>query len=182
MLCSAYTLIGCSKKEENTTPQPTTNNPSTPKDEISIESSITVDGKAVNYSSSSEFNISSKSLRAGDAGNLSQGSETTIILSSTGLSNDDFFEGRVFTNNDFQNTPSWQMRLYTVGPSALFLASTYTGSNQGKITVVEYKEYTDSDGDKNAGKITLRFDNFKVQDQSTIKTINGNITIIKYIY
>ncbi len=182
LLSSALLLFAaCNKDDGNPSPGPNTNDPD-PKQEdvISISSSLTVDGKPVSYSIQSEFNISPYSLRAGDGSTMRQPTETTIILSSIGVSKDEFFEGKVITAQELKST--WGLQLFTPKPLALYLSRNYDGPAQGTITVTEYDEYQDADGDTKAGKLTLRFDQVIVQDNPERKTINGEITIEKYVY
>lgn len=174
-------LISCNKNDngsDNQQQEPPP--PPVPENVISIESSLTIDGKPIKYTLDSKLEISDKSLRAGDGSTGKQPTETTIVLSSIGLSDEELSKGKIISGEELKS--KWGVQLYTPDPLALYLSRAYTGSAQGKITVTDYDEYENADGVTKTGKVSLQFDGVKVQDQPGVKTVDGVITIEKYIY
>ena len=89
-------LISCTKKDDTVNPDPNANNQNNQKEDvISITSSLTVDGQPVNYTLNSEFKIGPQSLRAGNGSFMAQATETTVILSSIGTSNEKLSKGKI---------------------------------------------------------------------------------------
>src|SRR5690554_5516477 len=173
-------FVSCSKSDD-ANPEEQQQDPPPKEDVISVTSSLTVNNVPVSYTLDSKLSISSQWLSAGDGSNSGPATETTISISSLGLSGEDFFEGKVIDAQKLINE-HWNVRLFTVNPQALFSSRSYTGSSQGKITVVEYDEYENDNGTTRTGKVSLQFDNVKVQDIPGVKTINGSIMIEQYVY